>query len=849
MEIECVVCGSQNDLRALRCFVCGAELPPTSVGVDHYDSTLNSSSLQGLHASVKTPLSVGALPLEEMLSKRPHDLQLNEQQISASNVNILLEPEELSPLTNSSIEREKYERQAAQNSKSNASLSDSADDISLLEDIPDLETQQRLEAEAQDRSDSTWIGVPIPESKKDSKTYNDFEQARLEQRLKSRKDKPDSHESSPYTPISSLLEMHQRNDSPENESERVIIPRENTLTGEELKSIAADVLPNPWTPIEEQSQSYKSQDQNLDNQKSSSDEIKSEESSKPISFGDSEEPLVVDAPQAPSVIGEEEEQETALRVSIPELLAVAEPIAEVDTSKNFVPITSMSYPHENEEEEAENSPSEVDLSFNNLDQIQNKFSEAPKQALNHSIHSEELPTQNFDQSKSYGLSGFMPELVEENTGFSPFSWFLLALSSLSVGVVIALYLMPHGEVGIEARLQVTQITRGEGKYRVNLKAFAKPEANLIIPDSYLSLGQSPLTVVKGSATVSIEVPEDQVTVGQNQVTLQWAYASGGEQPQRFSPVDIYIPVIHKQGEVSFSPERQAYLLGIELSSGQNLVDSEQAFELAKKKNHYHFVLPKAAVNKQQTISFKAQVEDAQQTKTELRLSYLLPQSSEPLVIQSPVKRYARPDRTLSIQGRTTPLAQVSISSLKKNGTPVKLPTTAVKVAQDGSFALPLKFDKNSKRKEGDLWTVELVSVDQSGLSQSQSIELKQSYAPTWRRYVKRLKSRRDRAKSRYRQFSYKRLNAKLAEYEGKAGMISGRVAFIDRGNDQKSQRFLIHTCPKNKCPIWVEDQNAFWIKVGQEVSIFAVVSGADTFQVASGADLKAPLLRSRLTTP
>ena len=49
MEIECVVCGSQNDLRALRCFVCGAELPPTSTLTDHYDSTLNPSSLQGLH--------------------------------------------------------------------------------------------------------------------------------------------------------------------------------------------------------------------------------------------------------------------------------------------------------------------------------------------------------------------------------------------------------------------------------------------------------------------------------------------------------------------------------------------------------------------------------------------------------------------------------------------------------------------------------------------------------------------------------------------------------------------------------------------------------------------------------
>ena len=253
MEIECVVCGSQNDLRALRCFVCGAELPPTSTLTDHYDSTLNPSSLQGLHASVKTPLSVGALPLEEILSKRPYDLQLSEQQISASNVSILLEPEELSPLSKSLIQRETQHSQAIQDLDMNESVSESIDDISLLEEIPDLEAQHRLENHAQQRADSTWIGVPAPDLKKDSSTYAEFEQARLEQRSKSTKKHSTSPEPNLYTPISSLLESHQRSDlSEEQKHKRIVIPRENSLTGDELKNIESEVLPNPWTPIEKQ---------------------------------------------------------------------------------------------------------------------------------------------------------------------------------------------------------------------------------------------------------------------------------------------------------------------------------------------------------------------------------------------------------------------------------------------------------------------------------------------------------------------------------------------------------------------------------------------------------------------
>ena len=853
MEIECVVCGSQNDLRALRCFVCGAELPPASTLAGHYDSTLNPSSLQGLHVSVKTPLSVGALPLEEMLSKRPYDFQLNEQQISASNVSILLEPEELSPLSKSLIQRETEHSQSIQDLDMNESVSESIDDISLLEDIPDLETQNRLENQAQQRSHSTWIGVPAPDLKKDSSTYAEFEQARLEQRSKSIKNHSNAPEPNLYTPISSLLESHQRSDlSEEQNHKQIVIPRENSLTGDELKNIESEVLPNPWTPISKQAisstpQELSSEEQNLVVSESTDHHLQI--SSVP---DDSGEPMVIDPPSDANEKAEFEEPETALRISIPELLAIAEPISTVDTPKSFVPITSMAYPHEkhpvsNEEAYEEVYEENHEGTENHADEVQVK--DHPPVALpkaeSLSINSEELPTRKFDQP----VSGFSSELGDGNDGFSLISWVLLVLASVSVGVVIALYLMPHVDVGIETRLQTTQITRGEGKYRVNLKAFAKPQANLIIPDSYLTLGQSPMVQVKGTATFSIEVPDDLVRFGQNHVTLQWAYASGGEQPQRFSPVEVSIPVYHKQGEVSFSTEKQSYILGIQLSSGVILVDSEQDFEPAQEVNYYQFVVPKIKVDSQKTISFTAQIETKDKIRKDLRLSYSLPQNTSPLVILSPVKRYARPDQSLEIQGRATPKAQVSIGSLKKNGSLVNKPDTVARVDDKGFFSLPFKFAQQEQSRDGTVWTIDLVVVDHMGHSQSQSIELKQSHTPTWRRYVKRLESRRDRAQARYRKFSQKRLSQKINEYKGKAGMISGVISFIDRGNKEQIQRFLLHTCAQQKCPVWVEDQNAFWIKLGQKVSIFGVVSGEETFEVASGEALTAPLLRSRLTTP
>lgn len=777
METECVVCGSQNDLRSLRCFVCGAELPPVSVANEPHEAILKLTSVQGLAPPVKVPLSVGALPLKEILSKRPVEYNLKEQDISHDRLDVLLGPEDLSPLIQSYPISTKvlYEPSGAPSGAPSGTPSGAPSGVpsDVLGGVPGGEVSENAIDDAPD----TWIGVPIPEIKQDSKTESSTRKENI---------------GSVYSPISRLLEGHNRHDksSKKGVEKNIEIPRKEILTGADLKQLEQEATPSRWE---------------LGELEDSSVSLSSVRALQPVS-------------------DDEEERETALKISIPEILAVdqsSQPSERID----FVPMSSL--PHSKVISPISEPDTDTDTSLSKADE--------------HKSSSNPFMTMEFEVSRPHKAKKTLSSL----------SWFLLTLSSIAVGVVIALYNMPQHSSDIETTLDVAEITHNDDVHYIKLNLFAQPKATLIVPDSYLSPSQAPMIEVIGKAELLLQVPNKQLHLGRNMITLQWAYDGTADQHQRFLPIDVAIPLNYKKGNVAYDAKRDVYLLKVILRSGLTLIDSDFDFESSGQADEYIFVIPKNTLKGAKEAVAKATLQGSDDEQIKATFTYDLPKDSVPLTILSPVNRYARPDQSVLVMGRVSPLAQISVSDLSRAGISVESqPNLTVKADGLGIFSLSIPLGTKASQREGDLWKVTLSSVGLSGSSQSQTVEFKQSYAPTWHRYVKRLSTRKDKAKVRYRQFIHKKLMASPDKYESKAGMVEGVIAFIDRGSEDHPQRLLIYTCQNNnECPVWVEDKDAFWVKLGQKISVFGVMIGQGAYLDAKGIELNAPEIRARLTTP
>lgn len=811
-ETECVVCGSVNDIRTLRCFVCGAELPPQVTALSALDDERALSSFQALAPPVKVPLSVGALPLEEVLSRRPSERSWMDQGESSTSLDSLLGPEELDlspPPQEVSFSGLEAIKSFAQGSKD------------------PLESNERI---IDDSAPSTWIGIPLVDSESSElKALQALGLPRDDETDSSQESTPSPAVSAPlgsvYSPISQLLNQHNRDTSSRRDKAKkaeIVLPREDTLTGSELKRLEAEATPNRWEMTDSSYHPSHSKDEN-----SSSDSSTSLEG------------------------------ETALKVSIPELLALNDAKKETDESeslaqKSFVPVSSL--PHSprisvlSESKNSEIVESSVDQE--DLDQgVREKLITAQKVSDDLYEDNGAVPKSMINEDLTYRIETF-PAIPKQGLVLSPFSWFLLALSSITVGVVIALYLMPSDQNGVETKLKIIKSSYQGQHYVVDLQLSAHPSAQLLIPDSYLLEGQAPLIEVKGEATASLILPPEQVTLGSHPVTLQWLYNTEGE-GKHSSAVDLNIQIDYQSGKPSYSASRDAYLLPISISDQFHISESDYEFEPMSEANQYLFVVPKKALKGQDYIEFSAKLKGKFTKTKELWLRYDLPTQSFPLTILSPVLRFARPEADVLITGRVSPNAKVKLGALSIDQVAVQeLPVLEKQADQNGYFELKVPLNGSSPSVEGQVWQVTLRSVDLNGLTQDQTVEIKRSHEPTWRRYIDRLEQRKNRAKSRYRGIIYSKAVQDPSAYKGMARMVDGVIAFIDRGAEGQAQRFLIHTCrTQNACPVWVEDKDAFWVERGQEVSVFGVVLGEGEYPIADRGLIKAPELRSRLTTP
>ena len=303
METECVVCGSVNDIRSSRCFVCGAELPPQGTSLSTKNGERGLSSFQALAPPVKVPLSVGALPLEEVLSRRPAERSWTDQGVSDVDLDPLLGPEELdlsSPPFELSMDSE----------------------IATESKVIQRASPISEERDEEDSVPSTWIGIPVVDS--ESNELKAFQAQGSPSALvdddRSASPLPSRHRGleSTYSPVSELLNDHSREEESSTKSSTgdplkrsaIIIPREGTLTGAELKQLEAEATPSRWdsSPKEQSADSLLNSDRSL------------------IS----------------------PEGETALKVSIPDLLAVDQPRKSLEEESSlaqhsFVPVSSL--PH------------------------------------------------------------------------------------------------------------------------------------------------------------------------------------------------------------------------------------------------------------------------------------------------------------------------------------------------------------------------------------------------------------------------------------------------------------------------------------------------------------------------
>ena len=79
--------------------------------------------------------------------------------------------------------------------------------------------------------------------------------------------------------------------------------------------------------------------------------------------------------------------------------------------------------------------------------------------------------------------------------------------------------------------------------------------------------------------------------------------------------------------------------------------------------------------------------------------------------------------------------------------------------------------------------------------------------------------------------------------------MSGKVAWINRNEPNKSQHILLFACEPAGCPVWINIEHANWIDIGSKIRVFGVYEGYQNHQTDSDQPLSAPSIRGRLITP
>ena len=793
MEIACVVCGSSVGQRVSRCFVCGADLPPTPMTNGQQGGAYTPEHYLNLTALVKTPLSVGALPLEAVLSKRPSPQALEK----SSTFDGLLGPEELSisatpeplepfmglgysPLPLKSLDEAKP---AAPEQLGNEYL-----------EIPE-ETDGEEEI-------STWIGIPIPQDLK------------LE-----------------YAPVDEQKSIERFVSTQQRSQDNILqLRRESAHTGDEVELIEAEVSPDRWMIGEEKQGSEYVHGQLHQ---------RHEPSSPPVGTA-----LRITLPELslpPQRVEDPHVSSPSLPIPIPEGVDInisLSPEVSITSSHAQESIISpvinhLSAPPHQERVEPPSRPPIVSA----------PAFETPLSITRATIILEEDPAPSqpiLPQAQNRWLRGIL--------------WTTLALVSLFVGIGGAILMKQMNEREHRAQIACTSVQIQGSRYLVQLEVNTNDAATLIVPDNWRGVGESPVISIKGQSQVRLSLPKEQLSLGVNHLRALWTFQQGSAVQSK--PALFDVPLDWQSEEVGILSSGEARF-GLRIAKYSRIVEASLPFEPDETTGQYHLIASSSELEKLKTGDAQIEVSftlaDQAGKKVEYKARYQLPNTPTPLVISSPTHRYARPEDQVMVSGSTAPLAEVHLVSLKTTeaGAVTAPEDVSTRADAEGVFSIKIPLSHEGKiPQEGQVWTVELEARTKTSLPSRALIEVKRSHEPTWSKYIARLEKRRDKAVSKYRLVTPQILGAQPDQMLKKPARIKGVIAWISRGAQAEEQRLLIHTCAQDDgCPIWVKDPNAFWVMMGQTVHVFGVIEENLTATTSTGRELTAPLLRARLTTP
>jgi hypothetical protein len=495
------------------------------------------------------------------------------------------------------------------------------------------------------------------------------------------------------------------------------------------------------------------------------------------------------------------------------------------------------------------------------------------------LHQDEIQDRpQRDSEREDGTHQITAEILRyrKKSGFGALSWTLLILTSIAfgVGIMISIEADDLPPVDVDARVQ--SLRYDQGYYHMLVKLSSSITAQLLVPDDWVADENSDQFIsIKGQREVILHLPNDVLSLGDNALHAQWLFDKTDQRQVPPRPAQIGVTLDWKLKEISSPKGQDHFAVTIQTLEGVTIVESDAPYEPVSLNEGYTFKVSKAQTEAQSdgahlaTINFTTARSTSQNEviKQKYKATFLLPHEPVPLILSSPVRRYARPETHVVLSGRASPHAQIRLTQLELKGTKRAGEVPLVKTMTDaqGVFNLDiplvdLKSSTTSIPTAGQTWLVTIEASTRGHLASRTTVTVKLSHKPTWDAYVNGLARRRNQASSRYRSLTQKQLTQKPDDWVNKAGKIPGVIAWIDRGlteaeakklNGQaRSQRLLVHTCQEgNGCPIWVEDPDAFWVKIGQKIHIFGVFLGMQSHHNAQGDLIKLPALKSRLTTP
>ena len=432
----------------------------------------------------------------------------------------------------------------------------------------------------------------------------------------------------------------------------------------------------------------------------------------------------------------------------------------------------------------------------------------PKKIKNKNTHSAQPPQDTLSSQSSRGW----------------LFWVLTALFSILLGVVITLSINTLLYTQVTVNHMVQGVTYVAGRYEVSMMIETTAPITLEVPEGWLGDHQGPTLEIKGHREVKLSIPQSAIHLGDNTLALHWRHSD-----QKLSSFSISFPVVYQLSAMSPVNRRGEYQATVTTAKGWTLVDSNGRFQEEASQN-YSIFLPVTTRNASGQLQAELDFERNDGERRGFVETRSAPLADMSLIIHSPPRGFARPERKIHVSGRAAPYATIEIGKTRlvtnENGV-----FEAMVPVKRGEQPLKIKAHADGYRSTEEVVKIERMSPRR------------------WKKKYLKLKKLGKRKSKSYPTVTYKMLKAKSQPKMGKRAMVTGRVGWVDRNHGGANQRFLMFTCKPAGCPVWVNTKYAWWLTVGEPVRVFGVVEKMQAYPTSSGEELTAPLLRSRLLTP